>query len=233
MFGWHVPCCEAFNFNLHGSMFTGVARAECKALATQLALLRWQMHQQPWDGRQGQAVPVKLALGRASSGSLADSSGRATSSTTAVPPPKSQQTASQTVPDARQANDGFAIALSPAARRVSPQPLPARQLPVRQWRGQSGTADWVKAARAPAAAQPPLPSLAQLRDERVRDQRLREWLKGAILRRYGCTAPRSRLSLDEIFWTGQHVMCLSQASCIRCRGCGMLWPVSCCISRLT
>ena len=73
MFGWHVPCCEKVNFSLNGSMFTGVLRMECKALATQLALLRWQMHQQPWASRPGQLGITGPPSSGISRGSLNDS----------------------------------------------------------------------------------------------------------------------------------------------------------------
>jgi hypothetical protein len=53
-------------------MFTGVARMECKALATQLALLRWQMHQRPWAGRRDQAAVVRRPSGDGTAGTGLD-----------------------------------------------------------------------------------------------------------------------------------------------------------------
>ena len=189
MFGWHVPCCEALNFSLNGSMFTGVTRMECKALATQQALLRWQMHQRPWAGPPEHAGAVGMAGSPRRSDSLDESSVKAARSG-GIPSPWDLQAASPAVfeagPDARGFNDHSADTLA-SASRIGPQhSQPAGKLPFGRRQARSGTGDWEKVAVASITAQPPLPTLAELHAERVMDQQLRDVLNGAILR--GCGA---------------------------------------------
>ena len=62
MFGWHVPCCEALRLQW-SALFKGKLRLECKALATQLALMRWQLHESPWEDAPAPVTGPGLAEG--------------------------------------------------------------------------------------------------------------------------------------------------------------------------
>ncbi len=204
-------------------MFTGIARMECKALATQLALLRWQMHQRPWAAPLDRAGVVGSGGSPRSSGSLEDSSVGAPRPFGAIPPPWHMQTASQAVsdagPDAQGSDDRRADALASEALADPRHPRPARKLPARRRQIRSGTVDWEKAAAAPIASQPPLPTLAELDAERVRDQQVRDALKGVILRGYGCAArcsPSTR-ALTHPCTIGGCTSCELHRSCVQDR----------------
>ncbi len=189
-----MPCCEVLDFSLNGSrMFTGVSRMECKALATQLALMRWQLRQQTWAVRRPNEA---RALGRAIGGMHAKSSSRGGSSASNPdqdPSSGLQQEMNITQQDQTQslratAEEGTA-ASSRQEWQSGSQPRPVKQLPASSSRRAAGTVQWVQAAAAPVARRP-VPSLAQLRAERVRDQRMRDALKGSILRGCGCLAEK-------------------------------------------
>ena len=174
-----MPCCEVLNFSLNGSrMFTGVSRMECKALATQMALMRWQLHQQPWASRTSDEVGLN-------GGAVSPVYKNSSSST----PEQSSPAGLQEAMDTAQVHN----AQSPRADGSQTTAASSRQQrqyvmqPLAGSKRQKGPVQWVKAATAPVP-QRPLPSLAQLRAERVRDQRTRDALKGSILRGCGCRA---------------------------------------------
>jgi len=192
VFGWHVPCCEVLDFSLNGSrMFTGVSRMECKALATQLALMRWQLRQQPWTSRgSDEAHSVRRTIDDVHITHTSSNSSSGVSN-----PDQNSPTGMQQEMNIVQQDPTHSVRVTEApqgtAARDQPhsgyQPQPVEQPLTGSNRRAAGTVQWVKAAAAPVARRP-LPSLAQLHAERVRDQLTRDTLKGSILRGCGCCA---------------------------------------------
>ena len=192
IFGWHVPCCDKTNAYWRGSMFTGVARMECKALATQMALLRWQMHQQPWAGRPDQAGAISPLPGGATVSSALD----------VLQPSMAVQASavgSETGPQ------GGAEQLD--SPQHQPHDVPSemvrdrRSWSMARWhRGSEVTAESYGGLSVKRQPAPPLPSLAQLRAQRAADQRLRDQLRGTMVLR--CAGAASRCPLRQLHVAG-------------------------------
>ena len=171
-----MPCCDKTRAYQLGTMFTGAARMECKVLATQLALLRWQIHQQPW------AIPPAQAA------TLGE---QPNNTTTGVGYNVLISSATDGPTPAARNNSGLAGVMGRLhawkgrlheGSRVMLRGLGALPMTMRRRHSK------VTAARRNGTAsqpQPELPSLAALRAERVADQQLRDQLRGTIVLRCG------------------------------------------------